>query len=247
MENKRFARTAMLLGSKGIENLKQSCVMIVGVGAVGGYCLEALARAGVGKFILIDFDVFEESNINRQILATSDSLGQKKVDIAKERVLSINPNALVETKDMFLNTDNINDLSFNHVDMVIDAIDSLNPKCALIQKLIDISVPFISSMGAALKIDTSKIKYGNLSNSKNCALAKFVRKRLRKRGVDISKIKCVWSDEQVILPDSALAVDEENANEVGRQRNTMGSLPTITAIFGLTIANQIILDLANKK
>jgi tRNA A37 threonylcarbamoyladenosine dehydratase len=247
MENKRVARTAMLLGSKGIENLKQSCVMIVGVGAVGGYCLEALARAGVGKFILVDFDIFEESNVNRQILAVSETLGQKKVDVAKARVLSINPEAVVETIDLFLNTDNINSLSFDSIDIVVDAIDSLNPKCALIQALLDKAIPFISSMGAALKTDPSKIKYGNLSNSKNCALAKFVRKRLRKRDIDISNIKCVWSDEQVILPDSALEVDEENANSVGRNRHTMGSLPTITAIFGLTIANQIILDLANKK
>ena len=247
MENKRFARTAMLLGNVGIENLKQSCVMIVGVGAVGGYCLEALARAGIGKFILVDFDVFEESNINRQILATSDSLGQKKVEVAKLRVLNINPQSDVLTIDMFLNTDNVNDLPFDSVDIVVDAIDSLNSKCALIQKLYEKGTHFISSMGAALKTDASKIKYGNLSNSKNCALAKFVRKRLRKRGVDISKIKCVWSDEQISLPQSALEIEEENGNKLGRKRNVMGSLPTITAIFGLTIANQIILSLANKK
>ncbi len=247
MENKRFSRTAMLLGNKGIEKLNQSCVMIVGVGAVGGYCLEALARAGVGKFILVDFDVFEESNINRQILAVTDSLGKKKVDIAKSRVLSINPQAEIITMDVFLDPENIKEISFDSIDMVVDAIDSLNPKCNLIQTLYEKSVPFISSMGAALKTDPSKIKYGNLSNSKNCSLAKFVRKRLRKRDVDISKIKCVWSDEQVILPDSALEIDEETSNNLGRQRHTLGSLPTITAIFGLIIANQIILTLANKK
>ncbi len=247
MENKRFARTTMILGSEGVKKLQQSCVMIVGVGAVGGYCLEALARAGVGKFILVDFDIFEESNINRQILAVTDSLGQKKIEVAKSRVFAINPQAEVVAIDMFLNAENVNHLPLTSVDVVVDAIDSLNPKCNLIQTLYEKNIPFISSMGAALKIDASKIKYGNLSNSKNCALAKFVRKRLRKRGVDISKIKCVWSDEQVIFQDGVLEIEEKNTNNIGRKRHTIGSLPTITAIFGLVIANQIILDLVNKK
>lgn len=243
MKNNRFARTAMLLGEQGIDNLAKAKVMVVGLGAVGGYCLEGLARAGIGHFVLVDFDVFEESNVNRQILATTATLGQKKTLAAKERVLSINPAAEVETKDMFVNSETIAELLAAKPDFVIDAIDALNPKCDLIQALSAAEVPFISSMGAALKTDASKIRFGALSNSKNCSLAKFIRKRLRKRSTDIAKINCVWSDEQVALPESAMAMPETEAEE-GRTRHTLGSLPTITAIFGLTIANQAILMLS---
>ena len=246
MENKRFARTEMLLGADGINNLASARVMIVGLGAVGGYCLEGLARSGVGHFILVDFDTFEESNINRQILAVSATLGQKKTFAAKERALSINPAAEVKIKDMFVNAGTMAELLAERPDFVIDAIDALNPKCDLIQALSAANMPFISSMGAALKTDPSKIKFGALSNSKNCSLAKFIRKRLRKRGVDIAKINCVWSDEQVLLPESALALPEAPSAE-GRTRHTLGSLPTITAIFGLTIANQAILMLSGFK
>lgn len=246
MSDSRFMRTEMLLGNAGMAKLQSSKVMIIGLGAVGGYVAEALARAGIGKFVLIDFDVFEKSNINRQILATEESLGQKKVIVAKQRILSINPSAEVLIKDLFVNSDTIPEILTLSPDFVIDAIDALNPKCNLIQSLLSANIPFISSMGAALKTDTSKIKSGNLSQSKNCSLAKFVRKRLRKRGVDISKIKCVWSDEQISLPETAFVfAEEENAN--GRQRNTLGSLPTITAIFGLTIANEVILKLSGFK
>ena len=246
MENKRFARTQMLLGVERMQKLAAAKVMIVGLGAVGGYALEALARSGVGRFILIDFDVFEESNINRQILATSHTLGQKKIEAARERVLSINPTAEVEVWDIFVNAETIPELIAGQPDLVIDAIDALNPKCDLMQALQSAGIPFISSMGAALKTDASQIRFGALSSSKNCALAKFIRKRLRHRGVDISSIKCVWSDEQVDLPAGALELPETAPAE-GRCRHTMGSLPTITAIFGLTIANQAILKLSGCK
>lgn len=246
MSDKRFARTQMLLGEAGLTNLKKSKIMIVGLGAVGGYVLEALARSGIGNFVLVDFDTFEESNINRQILAVTDTLGIKKTEAAKQRVLSINSGAKVETVDIFVNEETIPQLLKHQPDLVVDAIDALNPKCCLMQALYENNIPFISSMGAALKTDTSKIKLGNLSNSKNCALAKFVRKRLRKRNIDITKIKCVWSEEQTSLPDCALALDD-NSGTNGRKRHTLGSLPTITAIFGLTIANEIILSISKYK
>lgn len=246
MTNNRFVRTQMLLGEQAMKNLVKTKIMLIGLGAVGGYVLEGLARAGVGNFVLIDFDSFEESNINRQILATTETLGQKKIEVAKNRVLSINPKANVETRDIFVNAETIEDLLACKPDFVIDAIDALNPKCDLIQALYIKQLPFISSMGAALKTDVSKIRYGNLSNSKNCSLAKFVRKRLRKRGIDIAKIKCVWSDELVDLPDTALDMPV-NVSEMGRVRHILGSLPTITAIFGLVIANQTILELSSSK
>jgi tRNA A37 threonylcarbamoyladenosine dehydratase len=246
MSDKRFSRTQMLLGVEGIKQLNNAKVMIIGLGAVGGYVLEALARSGIGHFILVDFDKFEESNINRQILALDETLGMKKIDVAKQRVLSINPSAQIETVDIFVNNDTIDMILQYSPDFVVDAIDALNSKCCLIQTLTEQKIPFISSMGAALKTDPSKIKIGKLSNSKNCSLAKFVRKRLRKRNVDLSQIKCIWSEEQTDLPEQAIEFDNTD-NSTGRIRNTLGSLPTITAIFGLTIANDIILTLSGYK
>ena len=242
----RLTRTRMLLGDEGLSRLQNAAVMVVGLGAVGGYALEALARSGIGRLVLVDFDVFDESNINRQILALTSTVGQKKNEVARRRVLDINPDCIVETKDMFVNADTLPQLLDIPVDFVVDAIDALNPKCCLMEALYERGIPFISSMGAALKTDPSFIKCGTLSASKNCGLAKFIRKRLRKRGLEISRINCVYSDEQVCLPETALAFDGDDAS-AGRVRHTLGSLPTITAIFGLTIANYVITSLSGHR
>lgn len=246
IQNPRLMRTQMLLGNSGIERLQNATVMIIGLGAVGGYALEALARSGIGRLILVDFDVFDETNINRQILALTSTLGRKKTEVARERVLEINPACQIEIREIFVNEQTIPDLLQTPVDFVVDAIDALNPKCCLIEALYQRQIPFISSMGAALKSDPSFIKCGALSQSKNCGLAKFIRKRLRRRGVEIAQIPCVFSDQPSDLPATALcSAAEETSN--GRNRNTMGSLPTITAIFGLTIANYVITKLAGYK
>ena len=147
---------------------------------------------------------------------------------------------------MFVNADTLPQLLDIPVDFVVDAIDALNPKCCLMEALYERGIPFISSMGAALKTDPSFIKCGTLSASKNCGLAKFIRKRLRKRGLEISRINCVYSDEQVCLPETALAFDGDDAS-AGRVRHTLGALPTITAIFGLTIANYVITSLSGHR
>lgn len=241
--NDRLTRTRMLLGEAGIDKLQQSTVMVIGLGAVGGYALEALARSGIGHLILVDFDVFDATNINRQILALGSTIGRKKTEVARERILDINPDCIVEIKEMFVNADTLPQLFIQKPDFVIDAIDALNSKCCLMEELCRLQIPFISSMGAALKSDPSFVRCGSLSSSKNCGLAKFVRKRLRKRGVDIGAIKAVFSDEQVCLPETALQTNDE-VPENGRKRNTLGSLPTITAIFGLTIANYVITKLS---
>lgn len=236
--NKRLLRTTALLGEEKMQKITNAKVMLIGVGAVGGYALEALARFGIGEFILIDFDVFDESNINRQILALSSTIGLKKVDVAKARVLEINPNAKITSLDLRVNHENINQiLDEYNPDFVIDAIDSLFAKIALIETLYKREFKFISSMGAALKTDENFVKYGSLSATKNCGLSKMLRKKLKPRGVDISKVKCVYSDQQVTLPETAMFLED------GNNRNSLGSLPTITAIFGLTIANNLIKEL----
>lgn len=246
MENSRFMRTEALLGEENFKRLQNSSVMIVGLGAVGGYVLEALARSGIGHLILVDFDKVEESNINRQILALGSTIGQKKSELAAKRVKDINPDCKVEVRDMFVNAETLTELLEQKVDMVVDAIDSLNPKCGLMQALTEKQIPFISSMGAALKTDTTSIKLQTLDKTKNCPLAKFIRKRLKHRGCDLHKIWCVSSDEVVSVPESALFM-EDKPSDGGRQRHTMGSLPTVTAIFGLTIANEVILRLSGYK
>ncbi len=236
----RLMRTGLLLGEQGIEALQQATVMVAGVGAVGGYALEAVARAGVGHLILVDFDVFDETNINRQILALGSTVGRKKIEVAKGRVLDINPHCAVEVRDVFINDDTLPALLDEKVDFVIDAIDSLSSKCSLIEALLARGIPFISSMGAALRTDTSFIKLGTLDKTKNCGLAKHLRQRLRRRGADIKKVRCVYSDEPAGERRKQAVVVNANPEE----RNVLGSLPTITAIFGLMMAHEVIKILA---
>lgn len=238
MESGRFVRTEALLGAAGLAKLQNSTVMIIGLGAVGGYALEAVARSGVGRLILVDFDSFDISNINRQILALSSTIGEKKTLAAARRVKDINPECEVLLKDMFVSHENIEELLDAKPDYVIDAIDSLAAKCDLMAVLQQKNIPFISSMGAALKTDTSCIHLAKLSKTVNCGMARCVRQNLKKRGVNIDKINCVFSSEQCILPENAIRPNPDGG------KNILGSLPTITAIFGLTIANKVIQDLA---
>ena len=238
MTNPRLMRTQALLGTQAIQNLQNSTVMIVGIGAVGGYALEALARAGVGKLILVDFDCFDETNINRQILALTSTLGQKKIEAAKNRVAEINPNCNVVLEDVFVNSSNIDILLKHSPGYVVDAIDSIKSKCELMAALQKNNIPFVSSMGAALKTDISRVKIAPLSATRNCPMAKVVRQNLKRQGSDITKVMCVFSDEQTNLPDTAIV------KTPNKTKNILGSLPTVTAVFGLMMAHKVILDLA---
>lgn len=242
MSDQRFLRTRMLLGEAGMQNLAVASVMVVGLGAVGGYALEALARSGIGRLILVDFDRFDETNINRQILALDSTLGRLKTEVAAERVRAINPDCRVEVRNLFVNEESLPQLLTEQPDFVVDAIDSLNAKCCLMEELWRQKIPFISSMGAALKTDPAAVRLASLQKSENCALARMVRQRLRRRGVDLAQITCVYSCEKAVLPATALACGAETDGV--RSRRAMGSLPTITAIFGLTLANHVILKLS---
>lgn len=240
MTDDRFIRTKALLGEEGLQKLKDSVVMIVGLGAVGGYALEAIARSGVGHLILVDFDRFDLSNINRQILALSSTIGEKKTEAALKRVIEINPKCEVELEDVYVTNENINKILDRKIDFVIDAIDSISSKCELITTLQEKKIPFISSMGAALKTDVSCIKTGRLSQTINCKMARCIRQNLKKRGVKMDEIVCVFSTEQYILPENAVTANPEGG------KNILGSLPTITAIFGLTMAHYVIQKLSGQ-
>lgn len=241
--NERLKRIELLLGSEKVARLSNSYVAIVGIGAVGGFALEALVRSGVGRFCLVDFDVIEQSNINRQLLALGSTVGRPKVEVAAERVSDINPSCRIEARKIFAHTESFDSIFEQKPDIVIDAIDSFNPKVELLAYLQRHNIPVISSMGAALRRDPGCIRVGNLTDATVCPLAKLIRKHLRRRGAG-TDLTCVYSIEpraELSLPGNEKE-DEftELCIERGRKRRELGSLPTITGIFGLTIANKTI-------
>ena len=238
------ARTALMFGDAGVHVLKQSHVLVVGCGAVGVMATEALARSGVGKITLVDFDVFSASNLNRQIFATVDVLGQLKTSVAKNRLQAINPNITIIEKQVLVNAQTIDSLFDETYDFVIDAIDSLNPKTILIEALVQRNIPFISAMGAALKTDLSRVRVSPMKKTIQCPLASFVRKRLRRRGVDMN-FPVVWSDE-CVADKKHLGSIEESADGKS-SRHTMGSLMTMTGVFGLMCAHEALLYLTKNK
>ncbi len=244
----RFSRIIQLIGEKRFALLQTRRITIVGLGAVGGQAAECLARAGVGHLRLVDFDTIQPSNINRQILALTTNIGTPKVEAARQRILAINPDCTVEALPIFAAEETMDRILTPPPDLLIDAIDSLNPKIQLLTAAYIANISIISSMGAALRTDPTKIRYGDVFESSSCPLAKHVRKRLRRRGIE-SGIPCVFSTEKVDF-DYQPAETEDNATpyaQRGRRRNVLGSLPTLTGIFGLFIANQAILQLTSEK
>ncbi|OPZ78550.1 MAG: tRNA threonylcarbamoyladenosine dehydratase [Alphaproteobacteria bacterium ADurb.Bin438] len=236
----QFQRIRLILGDEKFFKLMNSSVTIIGLGAVGGYVTEALSRSGIMKLNIIDHDVVSESNINRQIFALHSTVGIKKTEVALSRIKDINPYAEVNAYDLFINKDTVHKVFETKPDIVIDAIDSLNPKFEVLKMAYDLDYPIISSMGAALKQDGFKVKQAYLKDTKNCPLAKMLRKRFAKFKIK-PKIPCIYSDE--VLDKENMAIIEPETNDQlasGRVRNIMGSLPTITGIFGLQIANYVI-------
>lgn len=224
----RHLRTEILLGSEKIRKLKNATVTVIGLGAVGSYVVEALARAGIGSLRLVDFDKVDVTNINRQLYAFDSTVGISKAVLAAARVRDIDPMIKTEIFDLFVNETTRSQVLDNNPDVVIDAIDSLNPKVQLLAELVSRNIPVISSMGAALKTDPFKIKIGDISKTRICTLARLVRKRLRRQGI-FTGVTCIYSTEQSSKDDFL------RVNDGGR--NILGSLPTITGIFGLIAAN----------
>ncbi|MCE5321766.1 tRNA threonylcarbamoyladenosine dehydratase [bacterium] len=247
--NERFTRIELMLGADACTRLRDSSVTVVGLGAVGGYAVEGLARAGVGRLRLVDFDKIAISNVNRQLLALTSTLGRSKCEVARERVLDINPECQVEAVCDFLDGNTVLNLIGESPDLVIDAIDALNPKVELISTLRSREIPLISCLGAALRSDPTMIRTDTLENVHHCPLGRTVRQRLRRRGVPID-FPCVFSDEPLPKPlpiaPPIRVINDDRIIERGRARNTLGSMPTITGIFGLAAANLAIQMLVAK-
>ncbi|NMA23201.1 MAG: tRNA threonylcarbamoyladenosine dehydratase [Spirochaetales bacterium] len=251
MKSEQFLRISRLLGDEPVAALHTKRVVIVGLGAVGGMCLESLVRSGLGWVRIVDFDTVGITNINRQILATHHTIGRAKTDVAKERVLAINPYCTVEVLDLFVDNDSVATILEGEIDLVIDAIDSLNPKCALLEAAYKKEIPVISSMGAALRRDPLLVRKADLMESWGCPLARAVRTKLRRRGVD-KGIEVIFSPEEVrytyLPPEEEEHADfNEQVSDQGRRRNVLGSLPTVTAIFGQNLAHLALTKLLDQE
>ncbi|MCX5869421.1 MAG: tRNA threonylcarbamoyladenosine dehydratase [Deltaproteobacteria bacterium] len=245
----RFSRIQSFLGEERFQILQQSFITIVGVGAVGGHVTEGLARAGIGRLRLVDFDTIQPSDINRQIMALDTTLGRPKVEVARERIAAINPRCQVEALQLFAGDETLDQILTPAPDILIDAIDSMNPKVQLLTAAHTRRIPTISSMGAALRSDPTQIRLADLMDTKNCPLAKRLRQRLRRAGIERG-ISCVFSTEAVTYhyqePEELPPDTDTPFGDRGRQRRSLGSLPTLTGIFGLIIANAVILRLTDQ-
>ena len=230
--NEFYSRTEMLLSEEGVQNLKNSCVAIFGVGGVGGYAVEALARAGVGEIHLIDSDRVSESNINRQIIATHATVGQFKTEAMKERIHTINPEAKVVCHSIFFDESTKCQFEFTKYSYVIDAIDSLSAKVELIATASEAGVPIISAMGAGNKLDPTRFEVSDISKTTVCPLARAVRIALRKRG--INHLKVVYSKEPPVIPPEV---------SDGVKKRVPGSVSFVPSVAGLLIAGEVVKDL----
>lgn len=234
----QFIRTAMLLGEESIDRLQTKRVAVFGIGGVGGHVVEALARSGVGALDLIDNDVVSVSNINRQIIATYDTVGRYKTEVMKERILSINPECKVTIYNTFYLPEERDKFPFTEYDYIVDAIDTVTAKIDLAVLSQELSIPLISSMGTGNKLDPSQFEITDIYKTSVCPLAKVMRKELRDRGVN--KLKVIYSKEEARKP---LPLEEEAQSETKR-RATPGSTAFVPAVAGLMIAGEVIRELA---
>lgn len=222
-----FSRTKMLLGEKAVELLQTKKVIVFGIGGVGGYVVEALVRSGIKNFVLVDNDEVCESNLNRQIIATLDTIGKDKVDVMEERILSINPKAVVEKKKCFYLPENAADFDFTRYDYIVDAVDTVTAKIDIIVRAAEAKVPVISAMGAGNKLDPTRFEVADIYKTSVCPLAKVMRHELKKRGV--KKCKVVYSKEEPV----------KSANG----ERLPGSVAFVPSVAGLIIAGEVIKDL----
>ncbi len=230
-----FSRTELLLGERALERLKKARVAVFGLGGVGGYAVEALARSGIGTLDLIDHDTISLTNINRQILATHETVGMEKAIAAANRVRSIHPDATVHAHTVFYTPETQDQFDFSAFDYIIDAIDTVTGKLALIQNAQKVGTPIISSMGTGNKLDPTAFKVADISKTTFCPLARIMRKELRHRGIE--HLKVVYSEEEPLTPAQSLQ------EEAPGRRQLPGSVSFVPSVAGLIIAGEVIKDL----
>ena len=245
----QFSRTQLLIGKDNMDRLKNARVAVFGIGGVGGYTVEALARSGVGTLDLIDDDKVCLTNLNRQIFATRKTIGKYKVDVAKERILDINPDAVVNTYKTFFMPDTAEQFDFSQYDYVVDAIDTVTGKIQLVMQAQESGVPIISSMGAGNKMDATAFEVADIYKTSVCPLAKVMRRELKKRG--IKKLKVVYSKEKPLTPIDDMEISCKNhcvcppgtERSCTQRRQIPGSNAFVPSVVGLIIAGEIIKDL----
>ena len=233
----QMIRTRMLLGEGAMEKLQKARVAVFGIGGVGGYTVEALARSGIGQLDLIDHDTVSVSNINRQILATHSTVGMLKVEAARQRILDINPECKVRTYPMFYLPETAEQFDFSKYDYIVDAIDTVTGKLQLAQRAFAVGTPIISCMGTGNKLDASAFEVADISKTTMCPLARIMRKELAKRG--IKHMKVVFSKEEALTPTGW----EEEAAALGK-RQIPGSVAFVPGTAGLILAGEVIKDIA---
>lgn len=241
MQAEQLSRTKMLIGSHGIECLAESRVAVFGVGGVGGYTVEALARSGVGTLDIIDNDRISISNLNRQIIALRSTVGKYKVDVAAERIADINPDIKVNVHRTFYIPEKAEDFDFSAYDYVVDAIDTVTGKISIIVEAEKAGTPVISSMGAGNKLEPAAFKVADIYDTSVCPLAKVMRRELRKRGV--KSLKVVYSEEVPMTPVLHAEDDREDFEQKGKKR-IPGSIAFVPAAAGLIAAGEVIKDLS---
>jgi len=248
----QFSRTQLLLGADAMESLNSKRVAVFGIGGVGGYVCEALVRSGIGSFDLIDDDKVCLTNLNRQIIATRKTLGKYKVEVMRDRMLEINPDAKIESHKCFFLPENADDFAFSEYDYIVDAVDTVTAKIELIMRAQKEGIPIISAMGAGNKLDAGRLKIADIYDTKICPLARVMRRELKKRNV--KKLKVVYSDEQPIRPLEDMSIScrtdsicspEVQDKHTGR-RAIPGSTAFVPAVAGLLIAGEIVKDLSGK-
>lgn len=233
----QFVRTEMLLGTKALERLQRASVAVFGLGGVGGYTVEALARSGIGRLDLIDSDTISLSNLNRQILATRSTVGMRKVDAARERILDINPGCVVNTYAVFYTPETAGQFDFSVYDYIVDAIDTVTGKLALAEQASRTGTPIISCMGTGNKLDAGAFEVADISKTSMCPLARVMRRELGKRG--IRHLKVVYSKEEALSPTGW----EEEAAALGK-RQIPGSVAFVPGAAGLLLAGEVVRHIA---
>jgi tRNA A37 threonylcarbamoyladenosine dehydratase len=248
----QFSRTQLLVGADGMEKLFHARVAVFGIGGVGGYTVEALARSGVGTLDLIDDDKICLTNLNRQILATRKTVGQYKIEVARDRILEINPKAVVNLHQTFYTPDTADQFDFTQYDYVVDAIDTVTGKIALVMQAQKANTPILSCMGAGNKMDASAFEVADIYKTSVCPLARVMRHELKKRSV--KHLKVVYSKEQAIVPQEDMAISCKahcicppgTARKCTQRRQVPGSNAFVPAVAGLILAGEVVKDLVNK-